>query len=355
MPYPQASLHPIAQQRAARGWSQSELARRARVPRTSVHAMEGRRLTPSVTAALSIARALGCAVEELFGETPSLRPSPAWALPPVPGPCRFWEAEVGGRVWRYPVESVGGNPIPHDGVARGSDGAAADVLGRSASQETLVMACCDPSAGLLASEYKRSSGFRLLVLSRGGAAALDLLRQGCVHVAGVHRATPEQPGLNAAAVRERVGAGTRLMRVARWDAGLALPAGTARRSVSDAVRRSRRWALREPGSAARECLEGLVGPRPLQGRPVPTHAAVAEAVRAGWAEAGICVRLVAAEAGLTFLPVRTECLDLCFPSAFAGDPRAVALIRLLRSPRYRQLVGDLPGYDVREMGEAYAA
>jgi molybdate-binding protein len=84
------------------------------------------------------------------------------------------------------------------------------------------------------------------------------------------------------------------------------------------------------------------------------HAAVAEAVRAGWAEAGVCVRFSAMEAGLKFLPVRHETLDLCFPTAFQHDPRIQALVRLLRSREHRRLVSELPGYDARETGELLA-
>jgi molybdate-binding protein len=78
---------------------------------------------------------------------------------------------------------------------------------------------------------------------------------------------------------------------------------------------------------------------------------VAEAVRAGWAEAGVCVRFSADEAGLNFLPVRKESLDLCFPAAFQHDPRIQALVRLLRSRSHRRLISELPGYDVHQTGE----
>ena len=78
---------------------------------------------------------------------------------------------------------------------------------------------------------------------------------------------------------------------------------------------------------------------------------MAEAVHAGWADAGICVRLCAEDAGLKFLPMRTEALDFCFPAALQHDPRIQALIRLLRTRAYRRLVSELPGYDARETGE----
>jgi molybdate-binding protein len=115
-----------------------------------------------------------------------------------------------------------------------------------------------------------------------------------------------------------------------------------------------RWAARESGSAARECLDELLGHRRFAGREVNGHAAVAEAVRAGWAEAGVCVQFSAEDAGLNFLPLRTETLDLCFPSGTQHDPRIQALVRLLRGRACRRLISELPGYDARETGEILA-
>lgn len=342
--------HPVASRRTARGWSQSELARRSGLPRTSVGAIEAERLAPSVTTALTLARVLECSVEELFGSAVRARDaeSSEWAWQPRATPCRFWEAEAGGRRWMYPAEASGPLATRHDGVWRG--GATAGVSVREA-ETTLVLACCDPAAGLLAAEYARATGFRLLVFSMGGGAALDLLKRGAVHVAGLHRSTGDDPDANAATVRERLGAGYRMLRAAQWQGGLVVRSDGPASSVRAVVRQKRRWAMRETGAAARECLDQLADGRKISGRVVHSHAAVAEAVRAGWADAGVCVRLAAEEAGLRFLPVRTETLDFCFPNALAHDPRLQALTTLLRSRAHRRLLGELPGYDARETGE----
>jgi len=340
----------VASRRKARGWSQEELAARSGVPRSSVSAVEAGRLTPSVTAALAVARALECSVEELFGAAAVAEAAvgPAWAWEPRSDCTRYWEAEVGGRRLLYPVEAPGGGLWAHDGVSR--RGVLYERGGSDASR-TLVLVGCDPAAGLLASEYAAASGFRLLPFLRGGGAALDLLRQGAVHVASLHRSTQGKPEHNAATVGESLGAGYRLLRGADWEEGLALPAVNRARSAGACTKSVRRWAVRELGSAARECLEELLE-RPCRSKTeAHGHAAVAEAVRGGWAEAGVCVRLSAEEAGLRFLPVRVESLDLCFPAALERDPRVQALIGLLRSRAYRRLVDELPGYDARRTGE----
>ena len=344
-----SAIHPVAQRRVARGWSQIELARHAGMPRSSVSAIESKQLTPSVTAALAVARALECSVEELFGGgSGASSGAPAWAWPPRTEPCRYWEAEVGGSRWLYPVEDGALDVVPHDGVWQGGVGRDS---GSPVAETTLVVACCDPAIGLLAAAYARASGFRLIAFPQGGAAALDLLRRGLVHVAGLHRSTVEQPGRNAEAVRAQLGDGFCLLRAAQWEEGVALAAGDRTRSLQSIARGGRRWALREPGAGARECLDALLGGKPAGGRIARSHAAVAEAVRAGWADAGVCVRLAAEEAGLSFLPVQTEALDFCFAVSLKHDPRMQALMRLLRSRSHRRLVSELPGYDARETGE----
>jgi molybdate-binding protein/DNA-binding XRE family transcriptional regulator len=343
------SSNPVLARRLAREWSQAELAARAGISRAAVSAIEGERLSPSVATALALAAVFECSVEELFGHpaTP-VSTGPDWVWLPRTEACRYWEASVNSRRRLYPVEAVTLNSTPHDGVWQSG------VLregGLVAAETTLVMACCDPAAGLLAAEYARASGFRLLVFPRGGRSALELLRQRLVHVAGLHYSTDESPERNAEAVRAQFGGDCRLLRVAKWESGIALAADDRSRSAESVARRSLRWAARESGSAARECLDGLLGRRHFAGREVNGHAAVAEAVRAGWAEAGVCVRFSADEAGLNFLPVRKESLDLCFPAAFQHDPRIQALVRLLRSRNHRRLISELPGYDVHQTGE----
>jgi molybdate-binding protein/DNA-binding XRE family transcriptional regulator len=345
------STSPVQTRRFARQWSQAELAERAGISRAAVSAIEGERLSPSVATALALAAVFNCSVEELFGRGEIAKPlGSQWAWTPRGEASRYWEAEIGQRRLLYPVEAMNLNPTPHDGVWQ--NGVLRDS--GSAAATTLVMASCDPAAGLLAAEYARASGFRLLVFPRSGRMALELLRQKLVHVAGLHYSTEAAPERNAETVRAQIGGDCRLLRVAKWESGIALAADDRSRSAESVARRHLRWAARETGSAARECLDGLLGQRPFAGREVSGHAAVAEAVRAGWAEAGVCVRFSAAEAGLNFLPVRSEILDLCFPVAFQHDPRIQALVRLLRDRVCRRLISELPGYDARETGELLA-
>ena len=345
------SANPVQARRLAREWSQAELAERVGISRAAISAIEGERLSPSVATALALAAVFECSVEELFGRGGiSEAHKPEWAWMPRGEPGRYWEAEIGRRRLLYPVEAMTLNPTPHDGVWQ--NGVLCDR--RSGAETTLVMASCDPAAGLLAAEYARASGFRLLVFPRGGRAALELLWKKLVHVAGLHYSTDEAPERNAETVRAQLGGECRLLRLAKWECGVVLARNDTSSSVESVARRPLHWAARERGSAARECLDELLGQRRFSGREVNGHAAVAEAVQAGWADAGVCVRFSAAEAGLNFLPVRTETMDLCFPAALQHDPRLQALVRLLRGRACRRLISELPGYNALEMGEILA-
>lgn len=347
------SVNPVLKQRLARQWSQAELAQRAGISRAAVSAIEGERLSPSVATALTLAAVFACSVEELFGRGQVSQPArPDWAWRPRSETSRYWEAEIAQRRLLYPVEAVTLNPLPHDGIWQHG------VLRENAAataENTLVMASCDPAAGLLAAEFARASGFRLLVFPRGGRIALELLKKRWVHVAALHFSTEAEPERNLTLAQELFAADCRLVRLARWQSGIALASEDRSRSPESVARRSLRWAAREPGSAARECLDELLGRRHFAGREVHGHSSVAEAVRSGWAEAGVCVKFSAEEAGLNFLPLRNETLDFCYPAALQHDPRIQALVRLVRGRSWRRLVSELPGYDARETGELISA
>jgi molybdate-binding protein/DNA-binding XRE family transcriptional regulator len=347
---PTGSLHNLVRTyRLQRGWAQAELAERAGISRTAVSAIEGERLVPSVATALALAQVFDCTVEELFGAPLRGQSSATWAWEPKRDPCRYWQAQVGRRKLLYPVELTVAGEVAHDGVLR--DGRLQDATPFEAEQ-TLVMACCDPAAGILAAEYART-GFRLIVLQRSSQQALSLLEQHCVHVAGVHLSSAQDADGNLPPVQEKLGSGFQLLRVAEWQEGLAVAPDAGVTSVAAALRSKLTWVGREPGSGARQCLDELEIRRAPR-RVAHNHRGVAEAVRCGWADVGVCLRLVSEEANLKFLSIRWESYDLCFSTSIENDPRIKALLATVRSPRFRQLIGDLPGYDVKAIGTSSA-
>ncbi len=213
------------------------------------------------------------------------------------------------------------------------------------------MACCDPAVGLLAGELARTAGMRLIVLPRSSRSALELLKQRLVHAAGLHLTGAGHGEENADIVRARLGHGHRLLRVTRWEEGVALRPGLGVATIREAVGAPLRWVGREEGSGARQCLDEVLGDRRPPRRLAQDHRGVAEAIRCGWADAGVCLRLTGEEAGLDFLAVRTESYDLCHADEQAGDPRLRALVEVVRSASFRRLLSELPGYDTAASGE----
>jgi molybdate-binding protein/transcriptional regulator with XRE-family HTH domain len=338
----------VKRHREQRGWSQAELAQRAGISRAAVSAIEIQRLTPSVAAALGLATALGCRVEDLFGPPRADAVSPVWAWPPTHEPSRYWHARVGGRLLHFPVEPTAAGVIPHDGVICNG---VATTTSEVSPDDTLVMASCDAAAGLLVSEYARTSGLRLVVLYRSSGQALDLVRNGVVDVAGVHLATSHDDQRNLVAARSVLGTGFSLVTAGTWQEGLAIRPDIAGMSVRSVLRRRLRWVGRELGSGARQCQDALLHDRPAPRRLARDHRGVAEAILSGWADIGVCVRLASEDAGLPFIEIRREAYDLCFRTEQAGDPRLRALFRVMQSTHYRQVLSELPGYDSRVCGD----
>jgi molybdate-binding protein/DNA-binding XRE family transcriptional regulator len=341
------SINRVRECRMAAGLTQAELADRAGISRTAVTAIEAHRAVPSVAAALALASALKTTVEALFGQHEPVDRRSAWAWDPPKKPSTFWAAEVGGQSWLYPAESAGMlTPLPDGMITKESSLPTVS----STAKQTLVMAGCDPAAGLLATEYSRATGMRMLVLLRSSRQALELLQQGKVHVAGLHLSTQDEPDGNAKLVRETLGSGYELLRIACWQEGIATAPDLKIRTVRGALRSNLRWVGREPGSGARQCLDRLMGDRAGPRHVARHHRGVAEAVQNGWADAGICVQLTSMEAGLGFLPVQEEPYDVCISRALLDDPRGQALLRVVRSKSYRTLLAQLPGYSTSETG-----
>jgi molybdate-binding protein len=249
---------------------------------------------------------------------------------------------------QFPTESTLLGILPHDGIdgtEPSGDAAWADPA------DTIILGCCDPAVGLLCAELARAAGVRLIALLRSSREALELVKKGLIHAAGVHLASARQAGGNAAIVRQSLGPGYQLLRVARWQEGIASHPALRLTTARAALRQRLRWVGREPGSGARQCLDELLGERPPPRRLAADHRGVADAIRCGWADVGVCLRLTSEEAGLDFVGLREESYEICFPEAMSDDRRFRSLARVVASAAYRRRLGELPGYDSSETGE----
>ena len=296
----------LALHRHRRGWSQATLAKRAGVSRAEVSGVETRRLMPSVLVALRLADALDVSVEDLFAGDRAAKET-IWAWAPPAGDRRVWHANLNGAVRWFPVEPTAAGAIAHDALvtSRGFD----VVAPRVDPHRTLVIAGCDPLVGALARELAGQYDVRLLPLLRSSGEALDLLRRGLVHVAGVHWTDAGGGSSNEREVAQRVGAGYQLIHQLAWQTGVATAGARRERTARALLAANVRWVNREEGSVARQTFDALLGRRPKPAgydRVVRGHRDVAATVSSGWAEAGVCVQPAAAEHRLGFLSVQRE-------------------------------------------------
>src|SRR5262249_51284470 len=180
---------------------------------------------------------------------------------------------VGGRRLLYPAETTASGVLEHDGL---HEQGTCHFRRGEVFQRSLVLACCDPAAALLASEIQRTTGTRVIIFPRSSQQALALLASGLIHAAGVHLATPQKPKGNVRAVRDRLGSGFQLLRVARWQEGLAVSTSAGVGSIRSALRAGLLWVGRQEGSAARLCQDELLGHRRPPRRVARDHRSVAE-------------------------------------------------------------------------------
>jgi molybdate-binding protein/DNA-binding XRE family transcriptional regulator len=332
--------------RTKKNWTQAELARRAGISRSSVAAIENSALVPSVHTALALARSLDCTVEKLFGDKRD--GTIAWAWHSSRDSPAYWEASFDQKVLAFPVEPLPFSILPPDG---GFDGQACKSLSADVSSMTLIMASCDPAAGLLAAVMGSQTGVRVLPFYRSSNEALSLLKKGVVHVAGTHLRELDEPGGNAAVVQDLLGKGFRLLRGAVWHEGVAVRPGDGLTALKKVRSKHVRWIGRKEGSGARRCQDKILPGSRVAESIAQNHWEVAVAVRQGWVDAGVCHRLAAEQAGLEFLQVSQETFDLCYPAHLEFDPRIAALRRVICSAGYRKCLAGLRGIDTRTTGD----
>lgn len=331
--------------RVDKNWSQAELSRRSGISRSRIAAIENGALVPSVHAAIAIARSLECTVEDLFGDEGE--DTIAWAWYPLKDSPIYWEAAFKDKVLAFPVEPLPYNILPPDGWL---DRQSRKPLSVDSSQNTLIMASCDPAAGFLAAAMGTKTGVRVLSFHRSSKEALSLLKKGVVHVAGTHLREVNEPDGNASVVRDFVGNGFHLLRGAVWHEGVAVRPGEGFNSLKKLGSSTIRWIGRKQGSGARRCQDKALGSDREFEHIAQNHWEVATAVRQGWVDTGVCHRLVAEQVGLEFLQVSQEAFDFCYPAYLENDSRIKALRKVVQSSNYRKCLKRLKGIDPKTTG-----
>ncbi|MDQ6735274.1 MAG: helix-turn-helix domain-containing protein, partial [Nitrospirota bacterium] len=260
--------------RSAKGLSQGDLAGMAGVTRQAIYAIEGNQYLPTTAVALRLAGALRCRVEDLFSLVSSgeiVEGELIGELPHGSNRTRVKVARVGQRLMVRPVATLGdvlNFTIPADGLVVGpvSPGRSKKVghrghrvkveliRDRRLVEEEIVVAGCDPAI-FLAGEYLRRRQERSSVLewTMGSGAAIEALKRGEVHVAGLHIVDPKSGESNLPYLRRHLRGGDfTVITFAAWEQGLMIRRGNPKgiKEVADLVRKDVEMVNREEGAGA---------------------------------------------------------------------------------------------------------
>jgi putative molybdopterin biosynthesis protein len=196
----------------------------------------------------------------------------------------------------------------------------------------------------------------------GSLGGLVALRDGLCHIAGSHLLDPATGEYTVPYVDRVFGAAAAevaIVRLVHREQGLLVAPGNPLGigGIRDLTRPGLRYVNRQRGAGTRVLLDHELGklgmdPGAIEGYPreEPTHLAVAAAVAAGRADAGLGVMAAAKPFGLGFVPVTTEPYDLVIAPGALDSPQLAPLWSLLRSDHFQSAVTDLGGYSAKEMG-----
>jgi len=196
----------------------------------------------------------------------------------------------------------------------------------------------------------------------GSLGGLVAVRDGLCHLAGSHLLDPATgeytlPYLDR--VFGRAAGDVAVIRLVHREQGLLVAPGNplGLGGVEDLAKAGVRYVNRQRGAGTRVLLDHLLAwldlaPDSIAGysREEPTHLAVAAAVAAGRADAGLGIMAAAAPFGLDFVPVAREPYDLVVAPGALDGPQLAPLWALLADPGFRASVEALGGYSAQEMG-----
>ncbi len=214
---------------------------------------------------------------------------------------------------------------------------------------------------LAASELRAADpGVTLASSNVGSLGGLVALRDGLCHLAGSHLLDPETGAYTLPYVDRVLGErDVAVVRLVHRDQGLIVASGNplGLTGIDDVARPGVRYVNRQRGAGTRVLLDHElrrrgIPPDAVSGyaREEHTHLAVAAAVAAGRADAGLGIMAAARAFGLDFVPVTREPYDLVLDAEMLEDPVTAPLWDLLAQRGFRDAVEALGGYHTGETG-----
>ncbi|HEY3725630.1 MAG TPA: helix-turn-helix domain-containing protein [Solirubrobacteraceae bacterium] len=335
----------LRDQRLQAGLTQTELAARAGVSRQLIAAVEAGRNAPAVDAALSLARALGTTVEQLFADrerqaVAAVRDRLAEGSAVRLG--RVGERLVASEVADHGVAGAGWAKV--DGVVQGGNVRTFD----GAMPAGLVLAGCDPALGVAEQMLDGLGPRSLLAISAPTGIALAALRRGTVHAAVVHGVGSALPKAPIAVERRHL---------ARWQVGLAVAPRLRNWSFAAIVASGVPIAQRDRAAASQQAFERARQAAGVEHPSGPRAAGHIEAARiaATLGGAGVTTEGAARAFGLAFLALESHVVEVWTARRWLDHPAVGALADLLTTRAFIERVAHFGGYDLGGCGERVGA
>ena len=368
----------LSQVRRKRGYSAAVLAAKTGVSRQTIYAMEAGSYVPNTLVALRLARVLEVPVEELFQLEDASPAAPITqeveilaggqaAEPGLPVHlCRVDKRTMGvfpsPQPWNLPAADA---VVVEDG-SRAADPRRARVQlfqGEAELGNRLLMAGCDPAMSVLA-RHMQKADVELVLAHRNSSQALELLREGAVHMAGSHLRDEASGESNLPQVRKMFPRGTAaVIAFAVWEEGIVVPRGNPKsiREIGDFARKGVTLVNREPGSGSRLLLDASFKRLGIPSAKVAGynqiaygHLPAAWQVRTGQADGCIATRAASRVFGLDFVPLISERYDLVIRKPHLALPAVQAVLDTLSRIAFRRELEGLGGYDTSDAGKQVA-
>ncbi len=362
----------LAARRQQRGFTAAALAEMAGVSRQTIYAIEAGNYVPNTLLALKLSRILESKVEELFilandAAEPPLRHEQvellAGAEPPQPGQPV--------QLCRVDQRMLATAPAPLRWYFPASDGVVASGVKHQRTKvqifhpqeefsNRILVAGCDPGISVLA-RHVQTAGIDLVLAHRNSSQSLELLKDGCIHVAGTHlrdEPTGESnlPEIGRLFSKQSVA----VISFAVWEEGIVTARGNPKgiQGIEDFARADVQIVNRESGAGTRRLLDsnlkrlGIdVGNVQGYNRIAPGHLPAAWHVQSGMADCCIATRAAARLFGLGFLPLVSERYDLAIRTRHLDIPAIQTMLDVLSRSSFRRELESLGGYDTRAAGQ----
>ncbi|MGI8742893.1 MAG: substrate-binding domain-containing protein [Bryobacteraceae bacterium] len=358
--------------RRARGESAAQLANTAGVSRQTIYAIEAGNYIPNAIIALRLARALDTSVEDLFrltgdGGEADTRTEQAMFLSSE-GDLQAGQPVQLARVGKKLIASIP-SPIPcylppADALVskKAAPLSMARVrLIRSADhfENRVVVAGCDPGISVLA-RHAQAAGIELVLVHRNSSQSLELLKKGCVHIAGSHLRDGTSGESNLPQIgRMFPSKSVAVISFAWWEEGIVTAPDNPKaiKTVEDLARPDVSIVNREKGAGARLLLDQQLASLKMEALGVrgyqinaQGHLDAAWQVAKGVADGCIAPRAAAQRFGLGFIPLARERYDLAIRNRDLESTATETLFDIVNRAGFRRELAKL-GYDTGASGQ----